>query len=435
MQRFLTLLRRFWLCALLTLLPGLEAGARTHLPARPDGANKYASIIVDADTLEILHARQIDGLRYPASLTKMMTLYLVFDALERGEISLNEPLSVSARAMNAAPVKLGLKRGQTITTDQAITALTVVSANDAAVVLAERLGGTMPEFARLMTAKAKALGMQRTVFRNANGLPDPGQFTTARDMAKLASALLRNHAKYYHYFGQRRFNWHGRTYRNHNTLLGKVEGVDGFKTGYTNASGYNLVISAKRHGHRLIAVVLGGASGRARDQHMADLIERGFKVQKQLQKNRAGTDVYALGADEGKTRIVREPVPGPDRINAFTLRAAYNAPKRTVRVIDKGRISQNRAAGQLIIPSTSPTENWSLQIGAYARAETARQAGLLVMADAGTGLARARLVVEPARTRGRQIYRTRLTGLSFDNANKSCQILKARGQTCLVIAP
>ncbi|MBL4871237.1 MAG: D-alanyl-D-alanine carboxypeptidase, partial [Robiginitomaculum sp.] len=163
-------------------------------------ANKYASIIVDADSLEILHARKIDAERYPASLTKMMTLYLTFDALENGQVRLREPLDISARAARTPAVKLGLKAGGTITTEQAILALSVRSANDAAIVLAERLGGSTEEFANKMTAKAKALGMRSTVFKNPHGLPDAGQITTARDMAKLAQALLQNHAKYYPYF-------------------------------------------------------------------------------------------------------------------------------------------------------------------------------------------------------------------------------------------
>ena len=175
--------------------------------------NKYASIIVDADSLEILHARKIDDSRYPASLTKMMTLYLTFDALDKGQISLREPMLISGRAARTAPVKLGLKAGRTINVEQAILALTVRSANDAAVVLAERLGGSVDEFADQMTAKAKALGMRSTVFMNPHGLPNSAQTTTARDMAKLAQALLNDHGKYYGYFSQATFTYHGRTYK------------------------------------------------------------------------------------------------------------------------------------------------------------------------------------------------------------------------------
>ncbi|MCF6275995.1 MAG: D-alanyl-D-alanine carboxypeptidase, partial [Robiginitomaculum sp.] len=300
----------------------LACGLGNSAWAQRNTQNKYASIIIDVDSMEILHARQIDGLRYPASLTKMMTLYLTFDALERGDIHLNEPMQVSAQAARTPPGKLGLRAGRSITVEQAIQALAVKSANDVAVVLAERLGGSEREFAALMTAKAKALGMQRTVFRNANGLPDDGQFTTARDMGKLAEALLRTHQKYYPYFSQKTFRYNGRTYKNHNTLLGKVDGVDGFKTGYTNASGYNLVLSAERGGRRLIAVVLGGASGKSRDTHMADLIERGFNVQKQVDKRRA--EQFALNADERRIKRLVTPMPKTDTIHAYTLRAAHN---------------------------------------------------------------------------------------------------------------
>ena len=266
--------------------------------AKTNGKNKYASIIIDHDTLEVLHARKIDSARYPASLTKMMTLYLTFDALNRGEIRLDEKMHISANAARTPPVKLGLKAGQTITVNEAIQALAVRSANDAAVVLAERLGGSEAEFANQMTTKAKALGMRSTIFQNPHGLPNPAQTSTARDMAKLAEALLRNHPSYYPYFSQREFAYRGRVYRNHNALLGTVEGVDGFKTGYTRASGYNLVLSAERNGRRVIAVVMGGASGKSRNQHMSDLIERGFTVLNQKNASRNMANSPLLTADK-----------------------------------------------------------------------------------------------------------------------------------------
>jgi len=223
---------------------------------------RYASIVVDADTLEIIHARQIDELRYPASLTKVMTLYLTFDALNAGTLKLNEPVRVSKIAAQTAPTKLGLREGQSITVENLIQAVAVKSANDAAVVLAERLAGSEAAFAEKMTLKAQSLGMMKTTFMTANGLPHPEQKTTARDMAKLANNILTNHRRYYHYFGQTHFSYGGRSYKNTNGLLHWLEGVDGFKTGFTNASGYNLIISAQRDGRRLIAAVLGGASGK-----------------------------------------------------------------------------------------------------------------------------------------------------------------------------
>jgi len=416
---------------ILILVVVFVLGMGLHVPvwAKAKPQNKYASLIIDVDTLEILHARNIDARRYPASLTKMMTLYLTFDALERGELSLDEPLLISARAARTPPVRLGLQAGQTITTRQAIQALTVKSANDVAVVLAERLGGSEKEFAVLMTGKAKALGMQHTVFRNANGLPDEGQFTTARDMGKLAEALLRTHRKYYPYFSQKTFTYKGRTSTNHNTLLGKVDGVDGFKTGYTNASGYNLVLSAQRSGRRLIAVVLGGASGRSRDTHMVDLIERGFTVQKQVDENRNSQKQigqFALNADERRVVKVTQPIPGTNTIQAYTLRAAHNT-TGTVRVV--------QGADGMRIPAQAATQGWAVQIGAFSTAAAAKQANLLVKADARLELLGAEEIIIPVKRSAGLIYRARLGQLNHAHAARVCKTLAQQGQACLIVAP
>lgn len=244
------------------------------LPLSAQAQNRYASIIVDADTLDVLHARQIDAERFPASLTKVMTLHLVFDALDAGTLKLTESLTVSKNAARTPPVELGLRAGQTITVDELIQSVAVRSHNDSAVVLAERLGGTEARFAEMMTAKARELGMQRTTFKTANGLPHPEQVTTARDMAKLAHSILTTHRARYRYFGQTHF----RGQKNTNALLHDMPEIDGFKTGYTRDSGYNLMVSATRDGRRQIAIVLGGASGISRNKHMRDLVERGFDV-------------------------------------------------------------------------------------------------------------------------------------------------------------
>ncbi len=385
--------------------------------------NKYASIIIDADSLEILHARKIDDARYPASLTKMMTLYLTFDALERGDISLDEKLRVSSQASRTPPVKLGLKAGSTITTRQAISALTVRSANDAAAVLAERLGGSQDEFAHAMSLKAKALGMQSTVFKNPHGLPNAGQITTARDMAKLADALLRNHAKYYPYFSQESFTYGGRTYNNHNTLLGTVDGVDGFKTGFTNASGYNLVLSSKRDGRRIIAVVLGGASGKSRDKHMADLIERGFDVLRQNEQNKIAA--FALNADE-RPKTIRKVEHMPDRVQTYTLRAAHSSPQKTVRIV--------RGANGMNIPDVKANA-WAVQIGAYGSTLQAQAANGAVQADPSLGLANAAPHIIPVQRASGFIYRARLGELTHETAQAVCKTLAQRRASCLVVAP
>jgi D-alanyl-D-alanine carboxypeptidase len=266
--RSATALLRSFMCVL----------ALAFAAAGPALAEKYAAIVVDLDTSEVLHARNADDPRYPASLTKVMTLYLVFDALDSGELRLNERMKVSTNAQRAAPSRLGLKSGATIRVEDAIRGLVTKSANDAAVVIAERLAGSEKAFASRMNRKAKELGLENTVFVNASGLPDNRQITTARDMAKLAEAVLMDHRDRYTYFSTRRFTYNKRTYKNHNTLLGAIEGVDGIKTGYTNASGYNLMASAERSGRRVVAVMMGGSSGSSRDAHVADLIEAAFQA-------------------------------------------------------------------------------------------------------------------------------------------------------------
>ncbi|MEM6534129.1 MAG: D-alanyl-D-alanine carboxypeptidase family protein [Pseudomonadota bacterium] len=239
-------------------------------------AEKYASIVVDMETDEVLHARHADAPRYPASLTKAMTLYMLFDALKSGEVRLYDRLTVSTKAASQPPSSLRLRVGSTITVRDAINALVTKSANDVAVVVAERLGGTEPRFATLMTAKARSMGMARTTFKNASGLPDTQQLSTARDMAVLAERLLVDHADYYGYFASKKFSWGRQTYKNHNRLIGEVRGVDGIKTGYTRASGFNLMASAKRGGRRVIAIMYGGSTARSRDQHVTDLIEAAY---------------------------------------------------------------------------------------------------------------------------------------------------------------
>ncbi len=266
-------------CSSSHVLKAIAAAAVLFLGAagiQTAAAEKYASIVIDADTNEVLHARNADEARYPASLTKVMTLYMLFDALKAGEVSLNERLVVSRHAASQPPSNLKLRTGSTITVRDAIDALVNKSANDVAVVVAERLGGTESRFAQLMTVKAKSLGLQNTRFVNASGLPDTRQISTARDLALLAEAVLEDHADYYHYFSDLQFTWGGKTYKNHNELLGTVVGVDGIKTGYTRASGFNLMTSAKRDGRRVIAIMLGGNTAKSRNAHVEALVEAAF---------------------------------------------------------------------------------------------------------------------------------------------------------------
>jgi D-alanyl-D-alanine carboxypeptidase len=248
----------------------------------------YSAIVLDVNSGKLLHSVNADELRHPASLTKIMTLYLLFERLEAGKLRLDTQLAVSEHAAMQAPTKLGLTPDQMLTVEDAIGGLVTKSANDAAVVIAEALAGDEHEFAELMTRKARALGMSRTVYRNASGLPDDEQVTTARDQALLGRVIQERFPGYYRYFAMSSFKYHGQRMLNHNQLLGQVEGLDGIKTGYTKASGFNLVTSVRRDSRHIVSVVLGGASASARDARMRSLIEE-YIVVATPQKSAAAT--------------------------------------------------------------------------------------------------------------------------------------------------
>jgi D-alanyl-D-alanine carboxypeptidase len=243
-----------------------------HHEERDSYSPAFSSIIVDGNSGATLTATSPDASRHPASLTKIMTLYLLFERLDAGKMKLDTEMQVSEHASEQAPTKLGLRPGQTIKVEDAIKGLVTRSANDAAVVIAEAIAGDEDEFAKLMTRKGRALGMSRTIYRNASGLPDDEQVTTARDQSTLGRAIQERFPRYYRYFSTTAFNYHGQSIRNHNHLLGNVEGVDGIKTGYTRASGFNLVTSMRRGNRHLIGVVMGGRSGGSRDAIMRNLL-------------------------------------------------------------------------------------------------------------------------------------------------------------------
>jgi D-alanyl-D-alanine carboxypeptidase len=245
---------------------------RRHHVVRESYSPQFSSIIVDGNSGAVLSSNNPDGIRRPASLTKIMTLYLLFERLDAGKMKLDTEMEVSEHASEQAPTKLGLKPGQTLKVEDAIKGLVTRSANDAAVVVAEAIAGNEAEFARLMTRKARALGMSKTTYRNASGLPNDEQLTTARDQATLGRAIQDRFPRYYRYFSTSVFAYRGQSIRNHNRLLGNVEGVDGIKTGYTRASGFNLVSSMRRGNRHLVGVVLGGRSGGSRDATMRNLL-------------------------------------------------------------------------------------------------------------------------------------------------------------------
>jgi D-alanyl-D-alanine carboxypeptidase len=245
---------------------------RRHHVVRESYSPQFSSIIVDGNSGAVLSSNNPDGIRRPASLTKIMTLYLLFERLDAGKMKLDTEMEVSEHASEQAPTKLGLKPGQTLKVEDAIKGLVTRSANDAAVVIAEAIAGDEDEFAKLMTRKARSLGMTKTTYRNASGLPNDEQLTTARDQATLGRAIQDRYPRYYRYFATTVFNYRGQSIRNHNRLLGNVEGIDGIKTGYTRASGFNLVSSMRRGNRHLIGVVLGGRSGGSRDATMRNLL-------------------------------------------------------------------------------------------------------------------------------------------------------------------
>jgi D-alanyl-D-alanine carboxypeptidase len=249
-----------------------NADARRYRRHRVNYSPPLSTIVVDANSGKVLQAKDADSVRHPASLTKIMTLYLLFERIEAGKLKLDSALEVSERASEQAPTKLGLRPGQTIRVEDAIKGLVTKSANDTAVVVAEAIAGSEEAFAKQMTRKARALGMTKTVYRNASGLPDDEQVTTARDQSILGRAIQDRFPRHYRYFATTSFNFRGRNIRNHNQLLGRVEGVDGIKTGYTRASGFNLVSSVRRGNRHIVSVVLGGRSGRSRDAMMRGLI-------------------------------------------------------------------------------------------------------------------------------------------------------------------
>ena len=393
-----------WMSFILCLCGIAESSAQTKSP-KPKG--RYASIIVDTDNLDIIHARQIDELRYPASLTKVMTLYLTFEALNAGELKLDQKIKVSNIAARTAPTKLGLRAGQMVRVDTLIKAVAVRSANDAAVVLAEHFAGSETAFAIRMTDTARKLGMRQTTFKTANGLPHPEQVTTARDMAKLANAVLVHHKRHYHYFGIEHFSYKGRTHKNTNRLLTARSDVDGFKTGFTNASGYNLIVSATRDGRRLIAVVLGGASGASRNSHMSDLIDRGFDVM--------GLRPQTLSI--AQTKPPRHPS------------KSINTTKTDQNII---RLRGQKTAETVATSSKSvrlPQGSWSVQLGKFENTESANAYLNTVSLLADFKSAQPLILA-----RGTHLS-ARMTGLSAQSAKAACKVLEKSRHGCLIIGP
>lgn len=374
------------------------------LSAAGPAAARYAAIIMEADSGRVLYEINADTRNHPASLTKMMTLYMLFEALEAGHLTLDDKLKVSRRAANMPASRLGLRRGQSIRVKDAILALVTKSANDVAVVVAEALGGSEKEFARLMTEKAKALGMSRSKFRNASGLYNKGQLSTARDMAILSRALIQDFPKRYKLFATESFRYKGRRYRNHNRLLRNFDGADGLKTGYIRAAGYNLAASAKRDGRRVIAVLFGGKSARSRNRQVAKLLTQGF---------RKLTDPIYMATGGAPEKDVGPPPAKPLRLaKAYLAKASEAEP-------DTRSYASNRF--------------WGVQVGAFYGYKPAKKAAESAMARLPKLLSNTDLAITHVRGERGRIYRARLFGMTEDRARKACKRLTALKTDCLVV--
>ncbi|MGH6930747.1 MAG: D-alanyl-D-alanine carboxypeptidase family protein [Dongiaceae bacterium] len=386
---------------------GLAGLGGTH-PAL--AAADYAAIVVDADSGTVLDSHAATARWYPASLTKMMTVYLAFETVEAGTLALDEDLPVSEHAAAQPATELGLGKDETIAVKDAILAVILQSANDAAVVLAERMGGSEEEFAALMTAKAKDLGMRRTLFRNATGLPDPEQVTTARDMAVLAAALLQNYPQYYHFFSTTSFSYGGQTFGTLNGILSRYQGADGIKTGFTCGSGYNLVASAQRDGRRVIGVLLGSHSSFERSVEMDRLLDVGFATD--LAKLATTLQLADLGLADDE-----DPEP-PTQLSA--TECAY------------GVSATSTEAG---LTGTGIGSGWALIFGASANKAQAQKILSAARQKLKPALGGGRAVIAAKQWEGTRRYSALLTGLSKEQAGKACKHLWSVGTYCLALSP
>ena len=413
---------------MLTRLLALLSCAFCLLAAPAQGQERYAAFVADMETGEVLHAVRDTAPRHPASLTKMMTLYMLFEAVERGDLSLESELAVSADAASRPASKLGVAAGSTIRVEDAVRALIIQSANDVAVVVAEALGGSETDFAQAMTARAARLGLNATHFENASGLPDARQITTARDMARLAYALRRDFPLYFHYFSETRFRWGAITHRTHNTLVGRVDGVTGLKTGYIRASGFNIAVTAERDGRPLVAVVMGGASSGARDAHARELIEAAYTA---LEGRDTGMRLASL--DLPRLNPVREQ-------EILTAELAGAIRPTAQGAADGGAPPAQVAFAEDPITHASPSRaappGWSIQVGAYG-SEIAARARLDAVAHLGVSdlLREASPLAQPLDRGQRRLWRARYSGLSADTARAACERLSQRGEACFTVAP
>ena len=416
----------------------------SHGAVAQDGDVRYAGIVMDANSGQVLFERYADSPRFPASITKVMTLYLVFEALAEGRIRGDDYVTISPRAASQPPSKLGLPAGARITVDNAIRALAVRSCNDIAVALAEHVGGSEAAFAETMTRRAQQLGMRQTRYVNPHGLPDSRQLSSARDIAILSRAVMRDFPQFYHYFGQRHWEFEGRQYNNTNGLLHSMPGVDGIKTGFTNASGYNLAASAVRDGRRLITVVLGGRTTASRNAHVADLINIGFDVERRMSRGeslaQAQVQFASLPAGMGEHY-------GDGSGSSATFQTAQvevpvsPAVLAASALLDAEEEAEEAAAAAVLASArpqpTTPVRaqgdaatGWIVQVGAFREQNVAQQWLSEVGRRFRQQIGNAEAAVTPS---DNGWFRARYVGFTRTAADSACEALTARNVPCMVI--
>lgn len=415
--------------------------------------SRYAAYVLDANNGKVLFSRNSDARRYPASLTKMMTIYLVFEAIEAGRISENSRVPFSKNAASEPPTKLGVKAGGSITVDTAVRALVTRSANDVSTALAELIGGSEANFAKMMTAKARQLGMNSTQFRNAHGLPNAQQYTTARDMAILGVALREHFPRRYDYFSTRSFNYGKQRISTHNRMFGRVQGVDGIKTGYTRASGFNLVTSVRSDGRSVVAVVMGGQSGRSRDDHMAALLREHLP---RASRKDGGPLVASRQLTAGATAVAAAAVALPRKniplpafrpageapqaaaVTAYAPTPRASIPTPTASVAEApvpASIDDRFATGADGIDpmqtASTPQSGWAVQIASSPSQSEAFAALVRTGKDASGILGSANAFIEEFENKGTVYYRARFGGFASKNqAWNACNALKKQKIDC-----
>ena len=418
--------------------------------------SRYAAIVIDAVSGEVLHEERAGRQLYPASLTKMMTLFMTFKALEDGSLRLDQRIPITRNAAGQAPSRLGLAPGSTIRVEDAIYALVTKSANDIATAMAEAIANNEFQFAQRMTREARNLGMNSTTFQNASGLPNRRQVSTARDMALLSQALIRRFPQYYHYFSAERWRFNGRTYRNHNELMRTYEGMDGLKTGYIRAAGYNLAASAVRGRLRLIVVLFGGTTSQRRNAAVARLLDDAFA-------SRRGRYLIAQGSAPFYPPLPphRPLQPGSETVVAASLSGAATQQQSGTRatgaseIVSVQQTNAVRASSVPLPPALSdrlqvagatirtdqgsrpglPSKVWGIQVGAFFDAATSQRAIDSAKNRVPDLLVSAPRIVMPVETSRGRMFRARIMGLDEEDALAACNRLQAAGNDCLPLSP